>query len=53
MHKIWLFLVLLLAGYFFQGCSTTEQQVEQNIEALAANSLESDAWQQGWDQTGN
>lgn len=38
-----------LALFFLGACSTTEQQVDELIATLAANPLDSPAWQQGVD----
>ena len=41
---------LLLLTILFQGCSTTEEQVQDQIEVLAANELESPEWRSGVDE---
>jgi HEAT repeat protein len=40
----------LFFGLLLWGCSTTEQQVEDLLEQLAANPIDSPAWQQAVDQ---
>ena len=41
---------LCCAAFFVSGCSTTEQEVETLIEQLAANEIESPAWNRAVDQ---